>query len=67
MKWIKSKTNQATIMAMLQALPQTSDPVFGYMLDAGVPGGVVSGLKIAAILGTFFYGIYGRKVAKGPL
>ena len=67
MNYLKSKTNQATFAALIQALPGVTDPVWLVLSDAGMPDNWVSGLKVSAMVATAIYGIYGRKVAKGPL
>ena len=67
MKYLTSKTNQATLAALIQALPGLTDPIWRTLSETGMPDNWVSGIKVAAMVVTAIYGIYGRKVAKGPL
>lgn len=62
-----SKTNQATILAMVQAMPVVADPIWITVAEAGVTDQYIAWMKIAAAGATMIYGLYGRAVAQGPL
>jgi hypothetical protein len=66
-RFIKSKTNQATVFAMIQSLPTLADPIWFTISDAGVSDQHIAWAKISVIVATAVYGLWGRAKAKGPL